>query len=364
MKIVHITESFASGTYVYLKSLCKFLVKSDKNLEITIIYSGNRENFDISSLYEDFDLSINFISVDISSNINIFKDLTSSYKISKILKKINPDIIHLHSSKASVIGRFAIFLTLTKYPTFYTPHGYSFLRQDISRNTQFFYKSIEKFTQKLFGGITIACGETEYKMASQLGKSYLINNGIDIKYLEKYYQTTENKNLVFGTIGRISPQKNPKLLNDIALKFPEFQFIWIGDGELKSLLTAKNIQVTGWITSPDELYTLINKVDVILQTSLWEGLSLAVLESMALRKPLISTNTPGNTDLISNNGYIFNHISELDLIFERLKNSETKRELGNQSYLLCKEKYDSSLNFQKLLDYYNSFFLNNKHNLN
>ncbi|MGV0922668.1 glycosyltransferase [Empedobacter tilapiae] len=364
MKIVHITESFASGTYVYLMNLCNFLVKKEKNLEIAIIYSGNRENFDINRLNKDFDQSISFINVDMSNKINPFMDLVSSYKVSKILKRLNPDIVHLHSSKASVIGRFATFLALTKCIIFYTPHGYSFLRQDISSSKQLIYKNIEKITQKIFGGTTIACGETEYKIASQLGKSYLVNNGIDINYLQKHYQFVENKNLIFGTIGRISPQKNPKLLNDIALRFPDFQFIWIGDGELKNLLTAKNIQITGWITNPDDLYSFINKVDAILQTSLWEGLSLAVLEAMALKKPLISTNTPGNTDLITNNvnGYTFNNINELDLIFKKLKDPVNIKNLGNQSFLICKEKYDSSINFQRLLDYYN-FFLNNKHTL-
>lgn len=185
MKIVHITESFASGTYIYLKNLCHFLIKNNYDFNITIIYSGNRDNFNTTQLLKDFDKTINFVNIDMSNTISLFKDLSSSYKISKKLRIIDPDIIHLHSSKASVIGRWASFLSFKKHKLYYTPHGYSFLREDISPKMQIALKHIEKYTQTIFGGTTIACGDTEFEIAKKLGKAKMVRNGINLSELQK-----------------------------------------------------------------------------------------------------------------------------------------------------------------------------------
>jgi len=53
---------------------------------------------------------------------------------------------------------------------FYTPQGYSFLREDVSLSTRKLYQLIEKYSQRLLGGTTIACGDTEYEIAKKNGK--------------------------------------------------------------------------------------------------------------------------------------------------------------------------------------------------
>ena len=55
------------------------------------------------------------------------------------------------------------------------------------------------------------------------------------------------------TVGRIGFQKNPKLFNEIAQEFPDLQFTWIGDGELRNELTSKNINITGWLERKEVL---------------------------------------------------------------------------------------------------------------
>jgi len=147
-----------------------------------------------------------------------------------------------------------------------------------------------------------------------MGKSCLVRNGIDIKEIVKSYSKIKNDILTIGIVGRITYARNPKLFNDIALKFPNYNFVWIGDGELNHEITAPNIRITGWMLDHKKVLNELNNLDVYIQTSLWEGLPIAVLEAMALQKPVLATNVIGNKDVVVHNktGFLFNSIDELN----------------------------------------------------
>ena len=91
-----------------------------------------------------------------------------------------------------------------------------------------------------------------------------INNGIKPLQVEKKVNTSDKITII--SVGRLSIQKNPKLFNDIALEFinnSNVQFIWCGDGELKSELTSPNIKCTGWIERK-ELENYLANADIYL----------------------------------------------------------------------------------------------------
>ena len=355
MKVLHITEALAGGVYTYYKDLSHFFGDLDPNegIETTLIYSGHREQIDRSRISSDFSKKVALEEISMVREFSVVNDIQSTYALFKAIKRINPDIIHLHSSKAGVLGRIANFATLKRRKVFYTPHGYSFLRQDISTKTQKVYKLIEKSMQFVFGGTTIACGDTEYVIAKSLGKSALIRNGILIP--EKRSLATKNpERILIGIVGRITIPRNPSLFNEIALRFPEFDFLWIGDGELRSELTAKNIKITGWFFDAAEVEVYLDTLDIYIQTSLWEGLPIAVLEAMGKKIPVIATNVIGNKDIVlhKETGYLFDEISELDIFLSSLKDAELRRKLGENGYKRCKEVFDKNKNFQGLLPIY------------
>ena len=312
IRVIHVIEALGGGVYTYFRNLSHFMGQEEisQQIETFIIYSAKRKEIIPENIIKEFSENVTLIQIDMEREFNLVKDLKATFQLRKLYAQINPDVIHLHSSKAGVIGRWANFLTLTKTNVFYTPHGYSFLRLDISKKKQLFYKLVEKYTQKIFGGTTIACGDTEYQIAKSMGKAKLVRNGIDVNFVSAKHNLCENKVLTFGTVGRITAQKNPVLFNEIALRYLHFNFIWIGDGELRHELTAPNITITGWFYNTNDVYFWINKTDVMLQTSLWEGLPIAVLEAMALKKPIIAKNVIGNKDLVKNeiNGFLFDTI--------------------------------------------------------
>lgn len=139
--------------------------------------------------------------------------------------------------------------------------------------------------------------------------------------------------MVFGTVGRITFQKNPQLFNQIAQHFQgddRVKFLWIGDGELRHEIQENDqVQVTGWVT-PDEVQNYLKQVDVYISTSLWEGLPLSVLEAMALGKPLLLSDCVGNVDTVEQgvNGFLY-HDSQQAI--EKIKHFLT---LSKKSMLL------------------------------
>lgn len=356
MKIVHVVEALEGGVYTYFKDLSWFFGNEEirKTVNTTILYSGHRNGVNPAKVQAEFSPNVKLIHIEMVREIAPFQDLKSLYKLRKQLQEIDPDIVHLHSSKAGVLGRIAVFALFKKRKVFYTPHGYSFLRTDISKATQNLYFTIEKSFQQVFGGTTIACGDTEFEIAKTIGPSKLNRNGVDIAALRLYFQPYQNEKLTIGILGRITAARNPELFNEIALRFPDFNFIWIGDGELRHLITAPNIQITGWILDQKTVLTTLNTIDIYLQTSIWEGLPIAVLEAMVLEKPVVATNIVGNKDVVLPNktGFLFDDINELDAYFEALKNPESRMIFGKKAFQRCQELFDKNLNFKQLLELY------------
>jgi glycosyltransferase involved in cell wall biosynthesis len=356
LKVVHVIEALGGGVYTYFKDLSSFFGDDEivENINTTIIYSGNRKEIDPEKIKTEFSKGVSLIKIDMVRKFSPIQDIKSIFKLTRELKKLNPDVIHLHSSKAGVLGRVAYFFLFKKKKLFYTPHGYSFLRTDISKLSKKIYWIIEKSFQEIFGGITVACGDTEYEIAQEIGKSNLIRNGIDIEDVKQYLTKHKNDTLTIGIVARITAARNPSFFNKIALKFPDFDFVWIGDGELNHQITAPNIRITGWFMQRKEVLKELNAIDIYMQTSLWEGLPIAVLEAMAMQKPVLATNIIGNKDVVSHNktGFLFDDIDELENYFEILRDNKTRSLFGEKALERCSALFDKNKNFKELVSLY------------
>ena len=128
-KILFIVEAMGGGVFTYIVDLSNELVNEYDMYLAFAVRNQTPEN------YRDyFDERIHLIEVkNFTRSINLIKDIKAFIEIKSIAKKIKPDIIHLHSSKAGALGRFAF--NGRKTPLFYTPHGYSFLMQNHSKLT-------------------------------------------------------------------------------------------------------------------------------------------------------------------------------------------------------------------------------------
>lgn len=294
---------------------------------------------------------VNFIEVkNFTRSINLKKDVKAFFEVKKIIKELNPDVIHLHSSKAGFIGRFAG--NGKKVKMLYNPHGFSFLMKNSSKIKRLMYWWIEKIST-IRKCTIVGCSQGEYEEALKLSKnSICINNGVNVEKLEKETADFKEKEIDFNnlkicTSGRIGYQKNPKLFNEIAQAFPNFKFTWIGEGELRNELTSPNIEITGWKTR-EEALRLVNDNDIFMLTSLWEGLPISLLESMYLKKVCIVTDCIGNRDVIKDgeNGFIIKNENYKKIIkflnvdmYEKISKQALKDVLDKFNIIKMVEKY-------------------------
>ena len=300
-KIVHIVEAFGGGIFTFLQELVN---ETCEEYEIVVAYAKREQTPNNFKNY--FNKDVKFIEMkNLHRKINIIDDFKAFIEIKKIIKQEQPDIIHLHSSKAGFIGRMAC--NGKKIKVFYNPHGFSFLKQDDSKLKRRIYLILEKIAAHRKCTI-VGVSKGEYNEALKLTSNAIcINNGINIEEMKKILVNKKTENdIKICTIGRIGHQKNPEMFNEIAERFPNIPFTWIGDGELREKLKAKNITITGWKTR-EEALKLVNENDIFILPSLWEGLPMALLEAMYLKKKCLVSNVMGNRDVIENgkNGFIY-----------------------------------------------------------
>lgn len=152
-----------------------------------------------------------------------------------------------------------------------------------------------------------------------------VDSGIELEDLKRILSSEKDIPHPFTvfTLGRIDEQKNPDLFNEIAKSMPDTQFLWIGDGHLRAHLNAPNIQVTGWMERREALRRSFH-ADVFVLTSLWEGLPIALLEAMYMKKLCIVSNSIGNRDVIhqGENGFVCNSVSDYVTAINLAKNGE------------------------------------------
>lgn len=115
--------------------------------------------------------------------------------------------------------------------------------------------------------------------------------------------------IVLGYTGRIQKVKRIDLLlqafSQISGAYPQTRLVLVGDGEAKSQLesyaAASGIanKIT-WTGFRKDIPRILAAMDIYVQTSSNEGLSLSILEAMAAGKPIVATNVGGNSEIIKN----------------------------------------------------------------
>ena len=352
-KILYVVEAFGGGLFTYIVDLVNEL---SNQYDFTIAYairSQTPENFK-----EYFDSSVKFIEIkNFTRGVNLIKDLKAVSELDKVARSVKPDIIHLHSSKAGVLGRLAFWFS--KSTLFYTPHGYSFLMQDMSKTKRVIYYIAEK-TTGFSKCTTISCSEGEHIESQKLTKKVTyVNNGINMEEINKQLQgigssaSSDDLSFVF-TIGRICYQKNPTLFNQIAWKMPDKHFLWIGDGELRDELTAPNIKVTGWLERTEAL-KYASKASIFILPSRWEGLPMSLLEAMYMKKPCIVSDIIGNHDVIESNrnGIVCNSIDEYVTAITKLSSDkEFNEHCCKCAYEDILKEYNTNVMAKKYADIY------------
>lgn len=350
-KILMVCEAFGGGVFTYVSQLCNDMVDI---FEVYLAYSLRPQT---PKNYKDFlDQRVHLIemkSVGVKSLLNIKSDFAAIKELQQIEKEVEPDIIHLHSSVAGGLGRIAF--DGKNNAVIYTPHGYAHILMGSGAKSK-----IYEFAEKILGNraITLTCCESEDEEARKFSKkTAYVETGVNLTDLSNALDGIEpvkNEKFTVFTLGRVCVQKQPEIFNRIAELVPEARFVWIGNGDLESKLTAPNLEVTGWKPRKEAL-AMAKGADAFILCSLGEAIAMSLIENMFIKKLVLVSNTIGNKSVIQDgvNGYICEKPEEYA---ERIKAA-----MSNFPTALPEKAYEDVLNIyntdtmkKKYAEFYNA----------
>ena len=288
---------------------------------------------------------------DLIREIDPVRDLKAYRFLKSEFKRIKPDIVHTHSSKAGIIGRIAAKRAGVPV-VIHSVHGFSFspFQPFLKRSI---YRTIEKFVSR-FTDHFIFVSEGDIVSAKKLklmnrASFSLIRSGFDFKRFKKpeigHVAVREKYNIskddfVCGVIAPFKPQKGLTDLIRIASLVLERDkniiFFIAGDGDLRGLIESKlknagimdRFRMPGFI---NDIESVIPFFDIGVSTALWEGLPQSLVQLRLMKKAVVVTDIPGNNEIVKNNvnGYIVkvNSIKEFGDKILYLKNNSDKRNI-------------------------------------
>jgi glycosyltransferase involved in cell wall biosynthesis len=292
---------------------------------------------------ESFPPDTDFTEWRVARPISLVRDAKAALQLREVVRRLKPDIVHAHSSKAGALVRLSF--PAPRFPVFYSPRGYSFLRQDVrpAARAAFFY------AEWLLGRsrhVTVAAGDSEYEKAKSVSRhARLIRNMVDLADFSPYEGLRPLTPPLYAVMaGADRPQKNFPLFLEIARALVDdpIRLVWVADATPPSRLELpRNLEVTGWLPRAQALGRIAGG-HVYVQTSLWEGLPIALLEGLALGLPVLGLPAVGNADLVMHgrNGYRCRTAAEFaDRLRELLANPALREEMGRESRSIVERHY-------------------------
>ena len=290
-------------------------------------------------------------------SLSPLQDLTAFLQLTKELKKLKPDIVHTHTSKAGLLGRVAARIATPKARVIHTFHGHLLHGYFSKPATQ-----IITVSERALAGISdilISMGN-EVKanlLMAKIGKPQQFQvafpgvreNKPNLNNLEAAkFKEGHSQNVVFTFVGRLSPIKRCDRIIETAIHVSNHvaapYFLIIGDGELRNALEsqASGLPITflGW-ESHTEDWLAISDAAILLSDN--EAVPLAMIEAGLAGLPVIATNVGSMGDVVENgiNGFLVNPIvTEIATKIVALSESpELRRNLGDRGKELARQKF-------------------------
>jgi glycosyltransferase involved in cell wall biosynthesis len=217
----------------------------------------------------------------------------------RIVQSVEPEVIHLHSSKAGLVGRLVV---RGQTPTLFQPHAWSFLHGTWLTRVA---AAIWERGAARWASVIICGSLEEYGIAIRrriCAQLVHVPNAIEVSRFDGMGIAGQVARSWLGLrdeptvvcVGRLSRQKGQDVLLSawrmVLDAVPTAVLILVGGGPDRSFLEANAPPRTLFLGVRDDCGLWLGAADVVVQPSRWETLSLAVLEAMACGRPVVATD--------------------------------------------------------------------------
>ncbi|MBN2290859.1 MAG: glycosyltransferase family 4 protein [Pirellulales bacterium] len=252
--------------------------------------------------------------------IRPFKDLQGACRLVRFLKNSEYNLIHTHTSKAGIVGRWAAHKAGMR-SIVHTVHGFAF-HEESKPLTMRFYSMMERMAARWCDKlVTVSDFHRQWALRLGIGKPdqvISIPNGIPPSRVEVVKAPTivrkelgiTHEELLMLSTGRLARQKGLEYLLESIILLEEklkrpYRVILAGDGPLRSDLQSMVVRLgiqhrVKFLGFREDVGSILAMCDIVVLPSLWEGLSIALLEAMAAGKPIVTTTIGSNKEVTRN----------------------------------------------------------------
>jgi len=310
---------------------------------------------------------VNLVVIDqMRRAVHPWRDLATLVNLTRLLARLKPDVVHTHSSKAGIQGRWAAWFVGVPIIV-HTIHGMPFHPYE-KPYLNFLYKTAERLTAPITDRfITVCNAMIEAAVAGRVApreKFQTVYSGIEVDdFLDDAADGSSVRRslgiaddvVVIGKIARLFELKGHDYVIDSAPavieRYPNVKYLFIGDGILRERLVEKIERmgladrfVFAGLIPPQQVPAYIKAMDVLVHCSLREGLARVLPQAMASAKPVICFDLDGASEVVADGvtGYLVRPESVKDLTEKTLQLlSERARwtDMGAEGRALVTEKF-------------------------
>ncbi len=305
--------------------------------------------------------------------INPYNDIISYFQIKKLLRQLQPDIVHTHSAKAGILGRFAGHALKGKWAqgkpaVVHGIHGLAFHPYQSNWLNRFYIAVEKSAAERTDFFVSVADAMTTQALAAGIGRpeQYVTAySAIDeddflqtipqqqIKEFRQKYEIDDDA-IVLVTIARLFMLKGHDYIiesaKELSKRFEKAVWLFVGDGNLSDhykqqvdqLGLADKFKFTG-LLPPNQIPLAIQSSDILVHCSLREGLARTLPQAMLCGKPAISFDVDGAREVVNDKtGRLIEPKNVEQLIracAELIENKDLREKLGRQGRGSVTEKF-------------------------
>lgn len=298
------------------------------------------------------------------------KDYRTYRRLVRLFRELKPDVVHTHSSKAGILGRWAAGRAKVG-AIVHTIHGLAFTAST-SRMVNAAYRALERQTAPITTKIVcVADAMREQSLAANIGtrgQYVTIYSGMETgPFLDPPVSRAQvrrrlglaDDDIALGTIARLFHLKGHDDLLDVApsltKRFPRLRFLWVGDGLLRpeferridSMGLGDRFLLTG-LVPPARIPELTHAMDILVHPSRREGLARALPQASLAAKPVVSYDVDGNREGVidGETGFVLPPFDKAKLsgaVEALLKNDSLRHSMGAAGRRFAVGRFDATV---------------------